>query len=71
MKALLALTPREAVLEGTALAYRALRDTLGADANGMLYVYPDGTENGLGRQFWNATEACCGEMNMPVAAPVT
>jgi polyhydroxybutyrate depolymerase len=29
------------------------------DANGMLYVYPDGTENGMGRQFWNATEACC------------
>ncbi len=25
----------------------------------MLYVYPDGTENRIGRQFWNATEACC------------
>ncbi len=27
------------------------------DANGMLYVYPDGTENHIGRRFWNATEA--------------
>lgn len=29
------------------------------DANGMLYVYPDGTENRIGKRFWNATDACC------------
>lgn len=30
-----------------------------ADANGMLAVYPDGTENSDGERFWNATSACC------------
>lgn len=30
-----------------------------ADAAGMLYVYPDGTTNVIGKQFWNATDACC------------
>lgn len=31
-----------------------------ADAAGMLYVTPDGTENVTGKRFWNATDACCG-----------
>ena len=30
-----------------------------ADAAGMLYVQPDGTTNARGKQFWNATDACC------------
>jgi len=30
-----------------------------ADEFGFLYVYPDGTENGVGARFWNATDACC------------
>ena len=38
-------------------AYLGLEEPV--DANGMLYVYPDGTENRIGRRFWNATDACC------------
>lgn len=30
-----------------------------ADARGMLYAFPDGTEDFLGNRFWNATDACC------------
>jgi polyhydroxybutyrate depolymerase len=30
-----------------------------ADENGMLAVFPSGTENDEGRRFWNATDACC------------
>jgi polyhydroxybutyrate depolymerase len=30
------------------------------DAHGMLFVALDGTTNALGKQFWNATDACCG-----------
>ena len=30
-----------------------------ANAAGMLYVHPDGTENEVGKRFWNATDACC------------
>ena len=30
-----------------------------ADKAGMVYVHPDGTTNGIGKQFWNATDACC------------
>jgi polyhydroxybutyrate depolymerase len=30
-----------------------------ADAHTFLYVYPDGTKDSLGNQFWNATDACC------------
>jgi polyhydroxybutyrate depolymerase len=30
-----------------------------ADANGMLAVFPSGTENSEGDRFWNATDACC------------
>ena len=33
--------------------------TTPADAAGMLYVHPDGTKNVIGKQFWNATDACC------------
>jgi len=29
------------------------------DAAGMLTVAPDGTKNRRGKQFWNATDACC------------
>lgn len=31
-----------------------------AEERGFLYVHPDGTLNQIGRQFWNATDACCG-----------
>ncbi len=30
-----------------------------ADSRGFLYVHPDGTVDGRGEQFWNATDACC------------
>jgi polyhydroxybutyrate depolymerase len=33
--------------------------TPATDAAGMLTVAPDGTKNALGKQFWNATDACC------------
>jgi len=38
-------------------SYLGLADV--ADDAGMLYVHPDGTENSIGKQFWNATDACC------------
>ncbi len=38
-------------------AYFAMRAE--ADARGYLYVHPDGTVDGVGNQFWNATDACC------------
>lgn len=31
-----------------------------AESRGFLYVYPDGKVNAIDRQFWNATDACCG-----------
>ena len=31
-----------------------------AESRGFLYAYPDGTINAIDRQFWNATDACCG-----------
>jgi polyhydroxybutyrate depolymerase len=31
-----------------------------AESRGFLYVHPDGTLNQIGKQFWNATDACCG-----------
>ena len=31
-----------------------------AESRGFLYVHPDGTINTIDRQFWNATDACCG-----------
>jgi polyhydroxybutyrate depolymerase len=30
-----------------------------SDELGFLYLYPDGTVDPLGNQFWNATDACC------------
>ena len=29
------------------------------DKHGVLLAYPDGTKNGGGQRFWNATDACC------------
>ena len=31
------------------------------DRFGFLYAYPDGTQNSMGKRFWNATEVCCDE----------
>lgn len=31
-----------------------------AESRGFLLCYPEGTVNGGGLRFWNATEACCG-----------
>ena len=31
-----------------------------AASRGFLYVHPDGTINAIAKQFWNATDACCG-----------
>ncbi len=36
------------------------------EAKGMLYVYPDGTKNAIGKRFWNATDACCAGPNSKV-----
>ena len=30
-----------------------------AEAQGMLYVAPDGLTNPIGQRYWNATDACC------------
>lgn len=30
-----------------------------AEARGFLYAYPNGTVDGAGNRFWNATDACC------------
>ena len=30
-----------------------------AEQNGFILVYPDGTIDPTGKQFWNATDACC------------
>lgn len=30
-----------------------------ADEFGLIYLYPDGTIDGGGNRFWNATDACC------------
>ena len=30
-----------------------------AESRGFLYVHPDGTVDGRGQQFWNATDSCC------------
>ena len=47
-----------AVLEGTALAYRALRDTLGVAAGGALYVTGGGGNSALWMQILAAVLAC-------------
>ena len=39
------------------LAYFGLADV--AEEQGILVAYPDGTVDGGGSQFWNATDACC------------
>ena len=31
-----------------------------AELDGFILAYPDGSQNGLGLRFWNATPACCG-----------
>jgi polyhydroxybutyrate depolymerase len=36
------------------------------DAKQFLYVLPDGTQDRLGRRFWNATDACCNFFGGPV-----
>lgn len=37
-----------------------------AKSRGLLYVHPDGTKNTVGKQFWNATDACCAGPNPTV-----
>ncbi len=37
-----------------------------AEADTVLYAYPDGTVDKLGNRFWNATNACCDFWNVPV-----
>jgi polyhydroxybutyrate depolymerase len=37
-----------------------------AEANTVLYMYPDGTPDMLGHRFWNATDACCDFWGVPV-----
>jgi len=34
--------------------------------NGFVYAYPDGTPDTSGKQFWNATDACCDFLNTGV-----
>lgn len=36
-----------------------LKLTALSDARGFLYAHPDGTVDGIGNHFWNATDACC------------
>jgi polyhydroxybutyrate depolymerase len=31
-----------------------------AGRRGVVWAYPDGSRNGRGERFWNATDACCG-----------
>ena len=37
-----------------------------AEANTVLYMYPDGTVDKLGNRFWNASDACCDFFGVPV-----
>lgn len=37
-----------------------------AEAAGMLYATPNGTQDLLGLRFWNATDGCCNFFNSPV-----
>jgi polyhydroxybutyrate depolymerase len=37
-----------------------------ADAHGFALAFPDGTTDGQGRRFWNATDACCNFGDIPV-----
>lgn len=36
-----------------------LRLTPESERHGFVYVYPDGSTDGRGDRFWNATDACC------------
>ena len=36
------------------------------DSKHFIYVLPHGTQDALGRRFWNATEACCNFDDVPV-----
>jgi polyhydroxybutyrate depolymerase len=36
-----------------------LRLTDESDRRGFVYAYPEGTVDGRGKRFWNATDACC------------
>ncbi|MEO5727945.1 MAG: alpha/beta fold hydrolase [Byssovorax sp.] len=46
---------------GASGAIQELYFNLTAESNkrGFLYAHPDGTKNSEGKQFWNATDACC------------
>jgi polyhydroxybutyrate depolymerase len=37
-----------------------------ADRSGFLLVAPDGTVDAAGKRFWNATDACCNFLQVPV-----
>ena len=45
----------DALEEESYLGFKAL-----AESKTFLYAYPQGTPNELGKNFWNATDACCG-----------
>jgi len=36
------------------------------EAKQFLYALPNGTQDRLGKRFWNATDACCNFENLPV-----
>ena len=46
---------------GSTGAYDDTYFHLGEEAmqRGFVYAYPDGTKDGTGSRFWNATDACC------------
>jgi len=37
-----------------------------AESRGFLYCHPDGTTDGVGNQFWNATDSCCDFGNLSI-----
>jgi polyhydroxybutyrate depolymerase len=40
--------------------------TAESDKRGFLYVVPEGTKDGVGNQFWNATDSCCNFAKTPI-----
>jgi polyhydroxybutyrate depolymerase len=40
--------------------------TAESDKRGFLYVVPEGTKDGAGNQFWNATDSCCNFAKTPI-----
>jgi polyhydroxybutyrate depolymerase len=40
--------------------------TAESDKRGFLYVIPEGTKDGVGNQFWNATDSCCNFAKTPI-----